>query len=180
MTEEIPILDDTDAVRYRHEFYPAGFRKLMAIMLITSVTVLPEVFSWVGPPEGESTINGIPTGRYAPRGGFLPGDSRPRYAAPQTSFLKTVWTAVKRCFVVVVTTLGVVLYYPRRGFKRYALLCGPVIALLVPLVMSLYLRGRTEVFRAEILVVALIALSPGIGLYVLLTWRKAKRLGMEW
>ncbi len=34
--------------------------------------------------------------------------------------------------------------------------------------------------RIEIFLVSLVAMLPGIGLYVWLTWRKARRRGMMW
>ncbi|MGE3777187.1 MAG: hypothetical protein AB7F89_08390 [Pirellulaceae bacterium] len=164
-----------EIVRYRDEFYPVGFRKLFALMLVSSVTVLPAVASWADTPVESATESRLPTGRFRPRGGFLRETEK-----PQPGVVSTLWGIVKRCFQVTVATLGVMLYYPRSGFKRYALLCGPFIAFFVPFVVGLYLRGRSEVFRAEIVVVALLALAPGVALYVLLTSRKARRMGIPW
>jgi hypothetical protein len=167
-------MESIEIVRYRDEFYPAGFRKVFALVLVVSVTVLPELFSWVGTPV-ERPAARTPTGRFGPSGGFLPERQQPR-----SNVLHILWSFIKRSVVLLITTLGVALYYPRPGFKRYSLLCGPLIALIVPTCIAVYLQGRTEVFRAEILIVSLVALLPGIGLYVLLTWRKAQRLGMAW
>jgi hypothetical protein len=163
-----------EAVRYRDEFYPVGFRKLFALMLVVAVTVLPEVFSWVGTPVQQPGL-GMPRGDLGARSRFL---SEPE--AEGTGLLATLGRILWRTFVVLVATFGLILYYPRSGFKRYALLCGPLIAFLVPACVAQYLEGRTEVFRAEVLVVTLLALAPGVGLYIWLTWRKAKRLGMVW
>jgi len=162
-----------EIVSYHDEFYPSGFRKFMAMLLVLSVTALPEVFSWVSSPEPPA--RSMPSGRFSPRGGFL--EER---EGPARNILSTLWTITKRCFVMLVCTLGLMLYYPRSGFKRYSLLCGPILALTVPLVVSAYLSGRTEVFRAEILVVTLVSLVPGVGLYIFLTWRKAQSMGMVW
>ena len=168
-------IDDIEILRYRDEFYPSGFRKVFALMLIVSVTVLPGVFTWVGTPVKQDRATTTPSGQFRPSGGFLPERQE-----PLTGILELIWTVLKRCLAIFFTTLGVMMYYPSRGFKRYALLCGPLIAIVVPICLAVYLQGRTEVFRAEILLVSLLALSPGIGLYVYLTWRKAQRLGMEW
>jgi hypothetical protein len=162
-----------ETVSYRDEFYPRGFRKLFALLIIAGVTTLPPVIAWQNEPAEQA--GGLPTGMYAPRGGFLPdGDE----AAP--GFLTRVWTGIKRLTAIAFTTAALMLYYPRRGFKRYALLCGPIIALAAPWVLAAYLSGRSEVFRFEIAMVAMAASLPGAALYVWLTWRKAKRLGMEW
>jgi hypothetical protein len=166
-------------LHYRDEFYPSGFRKILAIMLVTAVTVLPEFFSWASPPRQEVSF-GSPGARF-PSSRFS-SDRFQEDSGGSTAgkVLGVVWRIFKTGFVMVVATLGVMLYYPRPGFKRYALLCGPLIAIMVPLTLSLYLRGRTEIFRAEILVVSLVAAIPAIALYFYLTWRKAQRLGMEW
>jgi hypothetical protein len=50
----------------------------------------------------------------------------------------------------------------------------------VPATIALYLRGRQEVYNVELAFVSFVAMLPGVGLYVLLTWRKAQRLGMVW
>ncbi len=168
-------MEDVEIIRYRDEFYPGGFRKVFALMLVVAVTVLPQAFAWVATPIEQPGASSLPTGRFAPRGGFLPQREEPRPGR-----LQSIWNGIQRSFVVAVATIGFMMYYPRKGFKRHALLCGPLVAFLVPLCVSSYLQGRTEVFRAELVVVALIALSPGIALYVALTWRKARRLGMAW
>lgn len=162
-------------VRYRDEFYPSGFRKVLALLLVMSVTVMPEVFSWLNSPASPPAVSSLPTGRFHPSGGFLGNRDEPDSGA-----LHTLWTFVKRSFVVIVATFGVMLYYPHSGFKRYALVCGPLMAFLVPPCIEWYLRGRTEVYRVELVLVSLVALLPGILLYIILTWRKARRLGMEW
>jgi hypothetical protein len=139
------------------------------------VTVLPATFTWVSQPVEQPGFARMPTSRFGSGGGYLS-----RRDEPRSNVLHIIWSVIKRSAVVVAATIGFMLYYPRQGFKRYALLCGPLAAFIVPWAVSSYLQGRTEVFRAELFVVALIALSPGIALYVFLTWRKAQRLGMAW
>jgi hypothetical protein len=165
--------DLVESVSYRDEFYPRGFRKVFALMLIAAVTVIPPLFAWQHEPAEPSGGRSFPTGRYAPRGGFLPERESP-------GVLATVWTGIKRVTMIVITTAALMLYYPRRGFKRYALLCGPILAIVAPWAVGAYLQGRSEVFRFEIVLVAMAASLPGAFLYVFLTWRKAKRLGMVW
>jgi hypothetical protein len=168
-------MEIVEIVRYRDEIYPAGFRKIFALMLLFSVTALPELFSWSEYPGEQSPAAGMPAGRFRPQGGFLS-----HHEEPKSSFLQKLWTFIKRSCVVLITIFAVMLYYPRSGFKRYALLCGPVFAFVVPFCVANYLQGRTEVYRGEIAAVSVLALAPGIALYVFLTWRKAQRLGMEW
>ena len=179
-------MDTLEPIRYRDEFYPVGLRKTLAIMLVTAVTVLPEFFAWANPPATASRATPS-MGRSTHSMGRMPGSrfgSSSMRAEPGESSLNSIlsilWQVTKTGFVMVVATAGVMLYYPHAGFKRYALLCGPLLAILVPLTLAMYLRGRTEIFRAEILVVSLIAMAPVVALYIFLTWRKAKRLGMDW
>lgn len=168
------VIEAAPIVSYRDEFYPSGFRKLFALLVIASATTLPPLFAWQSGSIDHPGAS-FPTGRFGPRGGFLP-DRDP----PGRGFLNTVWTVIKGVTKAVIVTAGLMLYYPRRGFKRYSLICGPVIAWLAPLCVAFYLAGRVEVFRFEIVLVALIGALPGAALYVWLTWRKAQRLGMVW
>lgn len=168
-------MSNVEFERYRDEFYPSGFRKIFAMLLVTSVVVLPELNAWRDSPAQRPSPMGMPSGRFRPSGGFLS-----EYSEPRPSLFQSVWSSIKRGFVTIVAIVGVMLYYPRTGFKRYALLVGPVFAFLVPVCVRLYLQDRTEVYSTEIVLVSLVAFLPGIALYAFLTWRKAQRLGMDW
>jgi hypothetical protein len=163
-----------EVISYRDEFYPAGFRKLLALMMISAVVAIPPLFAWQHEPV-ERPARSFPTGRYAPRGAFLPD----REPAGQR-IAGAVLSGFKHLTIAFVVTLGLALYYPRSGFKRYSLLCGPLIAWLAPLCVAAYLAGRTEVFRFEIVLATIASALPGAALYVWLTWRKAQRQGMVW
>lgn len=165
----------SEPLSYREEFYPGGFRKTLAIALVVSVTALPTVFSWVGTPVDQDAAMNMPSGRFRPSGGLLP-----ERETSSDSVFDRIWSTIKRAAVVFMTTIAFVLYYPRLGFKRYALLCGPLLAFIVPACIDMYLQGRVEVYRVEVALVMLAAMSPGVGLYMWLTWRKARRQGMVW
>lgn len=174
---EIPEVEVLEPVRYRDEFSMYGLRKVLAGLLIAAATTLPPVIAWQHPAADPPRSAGFPSGRFAPRGGFLREREQPSTGRTILSWLAA---AFRHTTVAVVTTLGLMLYYPRQGFKRYALLCGPLLAVIVPACLSAYLQGREEVYRVELVLVSMIASLPAIGLYVWLTWRKAKKLGMVW
>jgi hypothetical protein len=162
-----------EPVSYRDEFRLRGLRKTLALMIIAAITTIPPVFAWQNEPAEAAGSRSFPTGRFAPRGGYLPDQE-------ESGFLTTVWTGFKRLLAIAITTAGLMLYYPRRGFKRYAVLAGPIIALSTPWILGAYLAGRQEVFRFEIVLVAMASALPGAAVYVWLTWRKGRKLGMVW
>ena len=135
---------------YHEEFYPHGLRKTLALLIIFGATVLPTMIAWEQSPIEEPGSASMPTGRFVPRGGFLPD-------RPQPSSGIGRWIA--GVFTTLAVTFGVVLYYPKSGFKRYAILCGPVMALCIPACLGAYLSGRVEVFRIEIMLVTLEVVS---------------------
>lgn len=168
-------METAEVLSYREEFSPNGLRKIIAMLMIATVTVLPPVVSWERSSGEESTARGMPTGRFAPGGGFLPEAPPPHVRA-----LAWLGTVLWRLFTLAVTVVGLIIYYPRKGFKRYALVAAPILAFFVPAAVALYLHGRSEVFRVEVFLVTLVAAAPAVALYVYLTWRKARRLGMMW
>jgi hypothetical protein len=172
---------------YREEFGLRGFRKMLAAMLILAVTVLPSLSAWQRGPAAAGDVGAFPQREFGPRADFPAGRFgrrggmvAERQPAAAWNVLGVIWSAMVRGFVIIATTLLLMLYYPASGFKRYTLLAGPLIALLVPATIALYLRGRQEVYNVELAFVSFVAMLPGVGLYVLLTWRKAQRLGMVW
>jgi len=100
------------------------------------------------------------------------------YAEYETT--SRIWEVLRTAFTMFVVTASLMLYYPSWGYKRYALLSGPMIALCIPWAVSSYLQGRTTVYRTEVAIVTLVAALPGAALYGYLCWRKARRRGMEW
>jgi hypothetical protein len=64
-------MEIVEIIRYRDEFYPGGFRKIFALILVVAVTVLPEALSWVATPMEPPAASRMPTGRFRPSGGFL-------------------------------------------------------------------------------------------------------------
>jgi hypothetical protein len=187
---DAPLVAEVELVQplsYREEFGLRGFRKMLAAMLILAVTVIPVLSAWQRGPAEEDAGGAFPRGEFGPRAGLPAGRFGPRRgmfaereAGGGWNVLRVIWSAIVRGFVIIATTLLLMLYYPASGFKRYALLAGPLIALLVPATIAMYLRGRQEVYNVELALVSCVAMLPGVGLYVLLTWRKAQRLGMVW
>ncbi|MFN3148352.1 hypothetical protein [Bremerella sp.] len=163
-------------ISYSEEFYPHGVRKVLALMVMGSILVLPEMFAWGSAPSPAEVSRSFPTGMYRPRGGFIREPSE----STASKVLGTIGSILKRVFIIGAVTIALMVYYPRAGFKRFALLCGPIIALLVPLAIATYLQGRQEVYRVEVVLVTLVAALPGAALYVWLTWMKAKKRGWQW
>ncbi|MCO6455574.1 MAG: hypothetical protein J5I93_09790 [Pirellulaceae bacterium] len=174
---EIPEVEVLEPVRYRDEFSMYGWRKVLAGLLIAAATTIPPVIAWQHPAADPPPSSGFPSGRFPVRERFVRDRGQPSTGSKILSWLAA---AFRHTTVALVTTLGLMLYYPRQGFKRYALLCGPVLAIIVPACLSAYLQGREEVYRVELVLVSIIASLPAVGLYVWLTWRKGKRLGMVW
>lgn len=169
-------LVEADPVSYREEFYPNDLRKGLVLMAITFILVLPEVFAWGSGSTPVESPRSFPSGAYRPRGGFIREPSE----STASKIFNTIGSIVKRIFIIGAVTIALMVYYPRAGFKRFALLAGPIIAILVPLAIATYLQGREEVYRVELVFVTMLAALPGAALYVGLTWMKAKRLGWQW
>ena len=86
------------------------------------------------------------------------------------------WLAFRTLLAAFGTAVGMAIYYPRRGFKRYALLCGPIIGVGSAALTSWWLTGRANVHRFEVVFAALLGAAPGVLLYVFLTRRKWNKL----
>jgi hypothetical protein len=65
------VVGEFEVVSIRDELYPYGFRKIAALLLVTTVTVLPRLISWQNEPAERPRASEMPTGRFGPRGGFL-------------------------------------------------------------------------------------------------------------
>jgi hypothetical protein len=149
---------------YYEDFYPRGIRKMVAISIICLTTMVPAVIVWKD--GGEPAPQPHPGIR--PRFGNRPlgGNQAPQPAAASRLPIFRTMLAVLGGF------LGLALYYPRSGFKRYALLSGPLSGIGSLFVIGEYLAGRTTVYRFEIVFASLIGALPGVILYVILTRRK--------
>jgi hypothetical protein len=169
--------------------YPRGLRKTMAMVLFFVTTTTPTVFLWQNPPANPQPNGPIGIARFRslhepPSRGFggrsmTPGFG-PGFAAPAPAPSRTAsnWlTSFVQLFLATVGgALSLALYYPRWGFKRYAILCGPLVGLGTMFFLGVYLFARTEVYRFEIVFAAMIGAIPGLLLYVLLVVWKTQRL----
>jgi hypothetical protein len=163
--------------------YPRGFRKTIALLLFFVMTTMPTVFSWQNPPTSPAASNSSGINSFEP----FPGppsrhfNHRPFGAAQQATPPSRGWAYLLSSFLQLsLATIGgafsLALYYPRSGFKRFALLCGPLVGLGTMFTLGLYLAARSEVYRFEICFASLVGAAPGLALYVLLVSWKANRL----
>ncbi len=145
------------------DFYPRGLRKFFAIFVIFVTTFLPVLTAWKAGPESAAQ----PVRAFGPR--F--GNTR-REAIGRSSSVVSRMPIFRTLLAMFGGALGLAIYYPRWGFKRYALLCGPILGLGSMWLVGWYLTGRTTVYRFETVFAALIGAFPGAALYVLLARRK--------
>ncbi|MBI3860991.1 MAG: hypothetical protein HY290_03765 [Planctomycetia bacterium] len=160
---------------FYEDFYPRGVRKFVAIGVICVTTLVPSVVAWkdgAGAVPQQSPAFGSRFG-IPGRGGNAPS---PRPGIP--------WSRIGRMLLSAFGgALGLAIYYPRWGFKRYALLCGPILGIGSIVVAEWYLTGRTRVYRFETVFTSLIGGLPGVVLYVLLArrkWRKKQPADTIW
>jgi hypothetical protein len=149
------------------DFYPRGFRKFFAIGVICLTTLVPAVAAWKDapgpiPPQGPAFGPRFP----GPRG--FPA----RQQGDQPSLVSRVLQAGRILLAAFGSILGLMIYYPRSGFKRYALLCGPALGIGSFLLLNWYLTGRVKVYRFEAVFAALLGGLPGVLLYIFLARRK--------
>lgn len=173
--------------------YPSGWRKTLAMLLFFATTTMPSVFVWQYPnrqppiPVGVSAVRPWegPTGRtwtytsQAPVGARsqmyisnFPSNKRP-------SPFRWLGSFFRLSLAVLGGILSLALYYPFSGFKRFAVLCGPIVGLGSMIALGMYLFARTEVYRFEIAFAAICGALPGVALYAILVYTKANRLANQ-
>lgn len=145
-----------------------GFLRYLAIILFVAGVVLPLDSSW-----REGRLSGTPETRSnVPRFGNVRSrfvdDAREQQGVPW--YLKTI--------AVVSSIVALMLYLPRWGFKRYALLAGPIMGLGAFWVLGYWLSGRTTIVRYEPVLAGMLGALPGIVLWIVLVRIKARRLGL--
>jgi hypothetical protein len=148
---------------FYEDLYPRGLRKLFAIGLICATTLLPAITAWKAGPQPVPQ----PGPAFGPRFGTARrgSDDRKNAAAATLPIGRTM-------LAMLGGMLGLAIYFPRRGFKRCALLAGPVLGLGSMFVAGWYLSGRSTVYRFEAVFSALIGALPGVALYIALVRRK--------
>jgi hypothetical protein len=162
----------------RDELYPRGFRKLLGMILVMLATIFPAVNAWKNPPAVSPTRPSFgppPLGR-------INNTRFGRTAEKRSSFfsLNTAVSFFTKAMAFIMTAVGMMIYFPRSGFKRYALVAAVWLPIAVPWALSAYLSGRTSVYRSEIFLVSLTAAAPGLAMYVLLVAWAGKRRGWAW
>jgi len=148
---------------FYEDLYPRGLRKLLAIGVICATTLLPAITAWKTGPE--------PVPQPGPAFGPRFGNSR-RGTDGRTNSAGSTLPVGRTLLAMFGGALGLAIYYPRWGFKRFALLCGPVLGMGSMFVAGWYLSGRSTVYRFEVVFSALIGALPGVALYVALVRRK--------
>lgn len=78
-----------------------------------------------------------------------------------------MWMFGKTSLAMFGATASLLILMPFRGCKRYAILFGPPTGLLVVSAVGLWLLGRTEIYRFEPVIVAILAALPTSGLWFL-------------
>jgi hypothetical protein len=150
---------------FYEDLYPRGFRKLLAIGIIFASSALPATYAWQH--GGDAVAD--PADHFGVPRGFAPP---PRFG-PAPPAARAEGVPLRRTFFAMLgSAIGLVVYYPRRGFKRYALLCGPLIGLGTAILTTSWLTGRQHVHRAELVFAALLGGAPGALLYAWLARRK--------
>lgn len=159
-----------EASSFYQDFYPRGLRKFCGIGIICLTSLIPALTVWKEGPEQ------VPLHQPAFGRGFpgTRGFGRPAWGGnnePQKSTIP--WGLIGRTLLASFGgVVGLAIYYPAWGFKRYALLCGPTLGLGSMMLLDWYLGGRTKIYRFEGVFAALIGAFPGVVLYALLARRK--------
>lgn len=158
---------------FYEDLYPRGFRKFLGISVVCLTSLIPALMHWKQGPDP----NPQPAPAFGPhysghRG--LAGPQPDRFSQPR-KLVDTLLAIGRTLLAVLGGVLGLAIYYPRSGFKRFALLCGPILGIGSMMLAGWYLTGRTKVYRFEAVFAALIGAFPGIALYVLLVRRKWRK-----
>ncbi|WP_425617428.1 hypothetical protein NA78x_001105 [Anatilimnocola sp. NA78] len=174
--------------------YPRGFRKTLAMVLFFVTATLPSVVFWQSedsPPQPHGPVgfaamhplDGPPSRAFGPGPRSFGVSHRHSHYGPAAndgpSLMSWVGTFFRWSLAFFGGIFSLALYYPRWGFKRFALLCGPIAGLGAMMALAMYLFARTEVYRFEIVFASMFGALPGILLYALLVYAKASRLANQ-
>lgn len=142
---------------------PNGMRRFLAIAIFVLCVIIPVQSAWQdGQLEGESTS----ISRFGPRLG------RAGYvnSTPSVHISWYLWP-----LAITGSIFSLALYFPSWGFKRYALVCGPVAGIGALMFLSYWLTGRQTIYRFEPVLVAMAGAVPGVAVWALLILRKIER-----
>lgn len=146
-----------------------GFRRYLAVMIFVGCIILPVESLW---KDGKlETQENTTTNRFGPRSARLAAAETPNSGVKVTWYLWPI--------AVMGSMLALALYCPGWGFKRYALLCGPIVGIGALMFLSYWLTGRDKIYRFEPVLVAFAGAAPGIAIWTMLVLRKAEKKGLR-
>jgi hypothetical protein len=145
-----------------------GFRRYLAIFLFMVGVIFPiDSCFRDGLLLETANVRSAPMSRFGgPRGRLVEAtqeSSMPWYLKP---------------LAVVMSILALMLYLPNWGFKRYALIAGPMIGLGSIWLLTYWLTGRTSIHRFEPVLAAMLGALPGVAVWILLVRAKAHRCNL--
>jgi hypothetical protein len=151
-----------------------GFHRYLALTLFFLCTILPVDCLWKeGKLDPQNNAAQTPP-RFGPRFGPRLGQQA---AEEERSGVEVTWYLWP--LAVGGSILAMMLYCPNWGFKRFALLGGPIAGIGALMFLSYWLTGRDRIYRFEPVLIALLGAAPGVGLWVLFILRKATQRGMH-
>lgn len=164
-------MQETEFRRISDVLGQRSFRNGLGYAIFCLMVMLPTVDSWQSGTEVEQnayrdpwhTRHGVDPMRGWPKGRPSVREQMNRSWWPDTS--RIMWMFGKTILAVFGATVSLLILMPFRGCKRYAVLFGPPMGLMVVSAVGLWLMGRTEIYRFEPVVIATIAASPTFALW---------------
>ena len=150
-----------------------SFRNLCGYTLFTLVVILPSVDAWkygsetetnTSPMASTSTFGSSRTNSFSRFGApAFRSDfpSRiPQRQSVESSGTSWIWFLGRPILGMMGATLSLMILMPFSGCKRWALLFGPPTGLATVMAISLWLWGRSEIYRWEPIVIGVLAALP--------------------
>ena len=157
-----------------------NFRTLVGYGLFALTAILPAADAW---QRGEPDPVAAPAApQFGPRGfaGRPPGMHGPFRSSATTGLGTWAWRFTKPFLAAFGTTAAMIILMPFSGCKRYALLFGPPAGFMASVAVSLWLWERTDVYRFEPVLVAVVAALPAGTLWFFCCKRSYERPSEGW
>ena len=146
-------------------------RNLIGYMLFAVSAIIPAVSSWQREPVPQRTAPGFRSSPFdgppSRRFGDRRGSQGPFTTLTSRDALSWAWYFFRLFLTTVGTTIAMLVLLPYSGCKRFAILFGPPTGIAVMTATSLWLAGRTSIYRVEPVLVAMIAAVPTGMLWIL-------------